>query len=177
MDPTVQALMVQLSSVVARSAAGTVADRIRVAKSKKKDDQTIRELEDIISEVLDERQQLVQISQGLSEALASQRISKDEIDYIVGTVIPLIEKFMGTDGAGPTDGADEDGAHATDSSQQLEALKALISVETLTIMQLIGFNYKEAIGRPLTDIVQTYLLSQAGMLALPAGAEVGDADE
>lgn len=177
MDPTVQALMVQLSSVVARSAAGTVADRIRVAKSKKKDDQTIQELEDIISEVLDERQQLVQISQGLAEALASQRISKDEIDYIVGTVIPLIEKFMGADEDGPSDEAEEDGAHASDPSQQLEALKALISVETLTIMQLIGFNYKEAIGQPLTHIVQTFLFAKAGMIALPTEEEVADADE
>lgn len=177
MDPTIQALMIQLSDVVGRSAAGAVAERIRVAKSKKKDDQTIRELEDIVAELLDERQKLVQISQGLSEELASQRISEDEINYIVGTVIPLIEKFTGSEGGSPSGEGDEDGASTADSSQQLEAVKSLISVETLTIMQLIGFNYKEAIGRPLTHIVQTTLLAKTGMFTMPIEEGGDDADE
>ena len=33
-----------------------------------------------------------------------------------------------------------------------EQIKALISVDTLKTMQLLGFNYKAAIGEPLTQI-------------------------
>ena len=37
---------------------------------------------------------------------------------------------------------------------QSDQLKRILSVETLTIMQLIGFNYKQAIGEPLTLLLK-----------------------
>ena len=36
--------------------------------------------------------------------------------------------------------------------QDREKIKELISVDTLKTMQLLGFNYKEAIGEPLTRL-------------------------
>ena len=36
--------------------------------------------------------------------------------------------------------------------ESYEQLKELISVDTLNTMQLLGFNYKAAIGEPLTEI-------------------------
>ena len=36
-----------------------------------------------------------------------------------------------------------------------EQIKELISVDTLKTMQLLGFNYKAAIGEPLTQICAT----------------------
>ena len=33
-----------------------------------------------------------------------------------------------------------------------EQIKELISIDTLKVMQLLGFNYKSAIGEPLTQI-------------------------
>ena len=36
--------------------------------------------------------------------------------------------------------------------QSYEQIKELISVDTLKTMQLLGFNYKAAIGEPLTQI-------------------------
>ena len=35
---------------------------------------------------------------------------------------------------------------------EFEVFKDLISVDTLKTMQLLGFNYKAAIGEPLTEI-------------------------
>jgi hypothetical protein len=36
--------------------------------------------------------------------------------------------------------------------ESYEQIKELISVDTLKTMQLLGFNYKEAIGEPLTKL-------------------------
>lgn len=45
-------------------------------------------------------------------------------------------------------------------AQMMDALKSILSVETLTIMQLIGFNYREAIGKPLTELVAASITSR-----------------
>lgn len=37
-------------------------------------------------------------------------------------------------------------------AENYKKLKELISVDTLKTMQLLGFNYKAAIGEPLTEI-------------------------
>jgi len=42
----------------------------------------------------------------------------------------------------------------------IEQIKKNISVETLTIMQLIGFNYKQAIGEPLTLLLKKTIESK-----------------
>ena len=40
-------------------------------------------------------------------------------------------------------------------------IKELISVDTLKTMQLLGFNYKAAIGEPLTLMLKNFILSKA----------------
>ena len=43
---------------------------------------------------------------------------------------------------------------------EVEPIKKILSVETLTIMQLIGFNYKKAIGEPLTLLLKKAIESK-----------------
>ena len=43
-------------------------------------------------------------------------------------------------------------AKVTAQVESYEQIKELISVDTLKTMQLLGFNYKAAIGEPLTQI-------------------------
>lgn len=42
-----------------------------------------------------------------------------------------------------------------------EQMKELISVDTLKAVQLLGFNYKAAIGEPLTQLCADAILSKA----------------
>lgn len=44
--------------------------------------------------------------------------------------------------------------------ESYEQIKELISVDTLKTMQLIGFNYKSAIGEPLTLMLKNFILSK-----------------
>lgn len=46
-------------------------------------------------------------------------------------------------------------AKVTAQVESYEQIKELISVDTLKTMQLLGFNYKAAIGDPLTQICAT----------------------
>jgi len=42
-----------------------------------------------------------------------------------------------------------------------EQFKELISVDTLKSMQLLGFNYKAAIGKPLTELCANAIYSKS----------------
>ena len=44
-----------------------------------------------------------------------------------------------------------EGAAGENFKKQLEALKPLLSVETVNVLQLFGFNFRQGIGAPLTN--------------------------
>ena len=46
-----------------------------------------------------------------------------------------------------------------ENKENLEMLKPLLSKETFNILQLLGFNYKHAIGEPLTKLVNGLITS------------------
>ena len=46
------------------------------------------------------------------------------------------------------------------------SLRPLLSKETFNILQLLGFNYKKAIGEPLTELINGLITSQ-----IPANSE------
>ena len=55
-------------------------------------------------------------------------------EYITDKLLPLLLKIPGI-------------------HEQQNALEVILSKETLKILQLLGFNYKEAIGEPLTSVI------------------------
>lgn len=57
----------------------------------------------------------------------------------------------------------EDGADGVDPETQkyLDVLEKLLSVETVTVLQLLGFNFRQAIGEPLTQLVRRLIASRA----------------
>ncbi|MCI4658479.1 hypothetical protein [Cryobacterium zhongshanensis] len=72
------------------------------------------------------------------------------MQYITETVVPLVEKLMGLS-------QNDD----SDNSQVIEAIKPLLSIETVNVLQLLGFNFRKAIGEPLTELVERAILSKA----------------
>ena len=112
-------------------------------KAKKNDKETIGELEEIISELLSDKAEIQRIAQSYEQELVSQRITEKDIKYITDNLLPILNKFI------PNDKKDD-----------FEQIKSLLSVETLTIMQLLGFNYKKAIGEPLTNLLKRVIESK-----------------
>lgn len=134
---------VKLADSAVRNTAGIVTDKITKIKAKRDDKQTIRELEDIVNELLEDKSELIRIAKTYEQELVSQKITEKDIKYITDNVLPLLEKFV-----------------PANQKETVDQIKSVISVETLTIMQLLGFNYKRAIGEPLTALLQKTIESK-----------------
>lgn len=142
---------VKLTESAVRNTAGAISDKISSIKAKRDDKQTIRELEDIVNNLLDDKSELVRIAQAYEQELISQKISDADITYITDTLVPLIEKFIN---------GIEDEAERAKNQSYLDTVKSIISKETITVMQLIGFNFKKAIGEPLTVLLSRMIESK-----------------
>ena len=109
-------------------------DKIRAIKHKQNDKETINALEEIINDLISDKNELVQIAKCYEQEFVAQKISEDDIEYITDKLLPLLLKIPGI-------------------HEQQNALEVILSKETLKILQLLGFNYKEAIGEPLTSVI------------------------
>lgn len=144
-------LGVKLTESAVRNTAGAVIDKISAIKAKRDDKQTIQELEDIINNLLDDKNELVRIAQAYEQELVSQKISDSDITYITDTLVPLIEKFI--------DKIENEDEKAK-NQEYLDIVKSVVSKEMITVMQLIGFNFKQAIGEPLTTLIGKMIQSK-----------------
>lgn len=132
-----------LIEVSARNTATYIADKIRTSKAKRNEKETINELEEIIQNLLNDKLEIQRIAQAYEQELTSQKITESDIEYITDNLLPIFSKFI-----------------PDSQKENFEQIKSLLSVETLTIMQLLGFNYKRAIGEPLTLLVQKTIESK-----------------
>jgi hypothetical protein len=145
-DPEIAELVAQAAQVAARNAASAVFARIDAVKTRRKNEETIAELEAIVTELISDKQELVQISQAYEQELVAQRLASSDIQYLTDNLIPIVEDLIKR--------STKAGSGATLTPQEMiEFLKSILSVETVTILQLIGFNFRKAIGDPLTSLV------------------------
>jgi hypothetical protein len=141
-DPVTQDLAAQLAASAVRNSAAIIADRIRAIGARKRDAEAVAELEEIVNDLLADKAEVTRIAQAYQEQLVAQRITDDEVRYIAETIVPLLKELVAT-----TDAADQE------IEKYMPALEALVSVQTVTVLQLFGFNFKRAIGEPLTEVV------------------------
>ena len=102
--------------------------------------------DEIINQILSERQEAVTIAQAYKEELDKVVISDEDIKHLHNTVSKILEilKIVTPDNR---------------NLDSIEQLKELISIDTLKTMQLLGFNYKRAIGEPLTSLCSDAILN------------------
>lgn len=150
-------LGVQLAEAAVRNTAGSIATKISATKAKKNDKETIQELEEIVNSLIADKNELVRIAQSYEQQFVAQQISKKDIEYITTEFIPVLKNLIKQ-----TSGDD------ASLQKTIDDITPLLSVETLTVLQLIGFNYKKAIGEPLTLLLQRAITARAA--ADPASA-------
>ena len=146
MTPEMIALGTELATIAGRKSVESIFDKIRAIKQTGNKDQIINNLEEIINELIADKNSLIQISQAYEENLITQKITEKEIDYITKSVIPWLEEFVKQSG-------DDDGK----IQAGLNVIKPLLSKETFNIMQILGFNFKKAVGEPLTELLASYI--------------------
>lgn len=146
MDPELQRLGAELAQVAVRNSAGAVADRIRAVKAKKRDRETVAELEEIVSGLLADKSELTRIAQAYEEELVAQRMSSSDIEYISTNFVPLLKQLI-------EKGAERSGSDDGEVQEIIDLVQPIVSVETVTVLQLLGFNFRKGVGEPLTRLV------------------------
>ena len=155
MDESMQPLVemgVSLTELAVKGTASAVTKKIRAVKDIK-DAEKLRTIYDaLINEVLQEREEAVRIAQAYKSELERNVISDEDIEHLHNTVSNILEIFKNIQLAG-VDPQDTLGVMRVQKQiETMEQVKNLISVDTLKTMQLLGFNYKAAIGEPMTLI-------------------------
>lgn len=153
MDPNVETLAFQLANTAARNTAGSIIGRIAVIKKTRKEHETIAELEEIVNDLLSDKNELLLIAQAYEQELVAQKISEGDIEYISTKFVPLLRKFV--ESAAASEGQD-----VAEAQRIIDLVQPLLSVEMVTVLQLIGFNFRKAIGEPLTELVSRLILSK-----------------
>ncbi|QKE10622.1 hypothetical protein [Bacillus cereus] len=146
-DPNIIKASTELATYLAKNTTQKVMDKIRVSKETKDDKKTINALEEIINDLIAEKNKLIQIAQIYDEQLVAQKISEEEVNYITDNILPLLENLL------------DKSQDSEENKKKLEMLKPLLSKETFNILQVLGFNFKRAIGEPLTDLINGLIAS------------------
>ena len=143
------------AGILTKNSATAIIDKIKTAKTTGDQEQVIRNLEEIINDLISDKNQLIQIVQAYEEKLIMQKISDEDIEYITENIIPLLETLL----------QENEGEEAEKATMALHIIKPILSKETLNILQLLGFNFKQAIGEPLTQLVSATIASKSPIIS------------
>lgn len=142
-------LAVDLATVAGQNTVSAIGSKIKAVKSKNNDRETINTMEEIINNLITDKNELERISLDYKGELERSEISDDDIKYLHNSIkgfLLALDKFNDDDG-NPIFGDDV-----------VDPFLDLISVDTLRTMQLLGYNYKEAIGIPLTKLTSEKIM-------------------
>ena len=147
-DPVVGAAIVQmgtsLSTLALKGTASAIHSKIEALRSERNIEKVRTAYDEMINQVLEEREKAVRLAQSYKQELEKVVISDEDIEYLqqtINAVIDVIKSFQPADGT--TVKASIDAA---------DSLKGLLTKDVLKTMQLLGFNFRAAIGEPLTDL-------------------------
>lgn len=152
MDDTTKMLAdmgIELGKLAVQKTASTIGTKIKSIRTDKDLENTRRQYEEIINELLADRDEAIRIAMAYKDELDRLNISDSDIDYLHNTIsraLDLMNSFNDKSNQIPED--------------QIEPFKQLISKETLKSMQLLGFNFRKAIGEPLTECCASFIESK-----------------
>ena len=153
MDMSVFAEMgASLTELAVKGTASAVNKKIRAVKEVKDAEKLRVTYDALINEVLQEREEAVRIAQAYKTELERIEISDEDIEHLHNTVSKVLEIIKMIQLAGILGKSEAEREKVNAQVAGYEQIKALISVDTLKTMQLLGFNYKAAIGEPLTQV-------------------------
>lgn len=136
---------INLAALAVKGTVSAVTTKIKALKTEK-DLETVRnKYDELINEILSEREEAVRIAQLYKSEVDRLEISDKDIEHLNNTISQVLSIFQGTP--------------PNMDINTLSQLQSLINVDTLKAMQLLGFNFKAAIGEPLTTICANALLS------------------
>lgn len=149
-----------LTELAVKGTATMITNKIKAIKDEKNVEKIRNTYDEIINQLLNEREEAVRIAQAYKSELEKVVISDEDIEHLHNTVSRILEiiKEFQIEKAEPMG---NEAVNAVEKQvESYEQIKELISVDTLKTMQLLGFNYKAAIGEPLTLMLKNFILSK-----------------
>ena len=143
---------VSLTELAIKGTATAITNKIKTVKDEKNAEKLRSTYDEIVNELLSERDEAVRIAQAYKSELERIIISDEDIEHLHNTVSRILEIVKAFQLAAAMSKGSDEVAKVTAQVESYEQIKELISVDTLKTMQLLGFNYKAAIGEPLTQI-------------------------
>lgn len=166
----VAALGIALKEIINSGAAEKATNLISSVKEGRDKDKTIAVYEEAFNKLIHENQELKAIALQYKDQVEQINLSEKDIDYLQKTATRLINMFMpevneeskgklkeqlliqGYDETEVNSRIENWAKEQENQRQSFEQFVDLIQVDTLRTMQLLGFNYKKAIGEPLTEL-------------------------
>lgn len=137
---------VNLTTLAVKGTVAAATTKIRAIKTEKDIEMVRNTYDELINELLSEREEAIRIAQVYKWELEKIEISDKDIEHLHNTVtgVLAILRVMSPDAP----------------LESFAQIQKLISVDTLKTMQLLGFNYKAAIGEPLTELCADFILQK-----------------
>lgn len=136
-----------LTTLAVKGTVTAVNTKIKAIKMEKDTEVIKNKYDEIINELLSEREEAIRIAQVYKSELDRYEISDEDISHLHNTVEQVLEIFKEMSPTTPT--------------EIYEQIKELIGIDTLKTLQLLGFNFKAAIGEPLTQLCANAILSKS----------------
>ena len=131
----------KLTVLATTNIAATVMSRFSVMRQQKKIEEICNAYEEIVNELVADRAQAISIASAYQAELNRFEITDADIEHLQRTV----SRVLGLLQSLSSDSAQE-------SMAVFGSVESLLSRDTLKAMQLLGFDYKKAIGDPLTEV-------------------------
>ena len=167
-DPTIGSALIELgtslSTLVLKGTTTAVQGKIASLKNEKNVDTVRGAYNEMVNQLMAEREEALMIAQSYKNELERVVISDEDIEYLQQTVSKVLDLLVGMQ---VFDVNSENVAVQERARAQIDALngiKGLISKDVLKTMQLLGFNYKAAIGEPLTELCASKIKGATGSL-------------
>jgi hypothetical protein len=146
MDDEIIGLSVRLTEAAARNTAAGIADRLGVLRARKDAKEAVSQLEEIVNDLIADKIELLQIAQAYEQDLVAQRITPGQAQALINAVVPTLELMSGATGSA--------------GKNSIEPLLPLLTPDMIEALQLLGFNFRQALGEPLTQLLADFLLSK-----------------
>ncbi len=159
-SPELLSLGKDLVVLAVKSTATAVSAKIKSLEKEKDADKIRNTYDEIINELINERAEAIRIAQAYQSELEKVVISDEDIQHLHNTVSNILEIVKKSQIKSAKKISPEAVSKVKSQVESYEQIKELISVDTLKTMQLIGFNYKSAIGEPLTLMLKNFILSK-----------------
>ena len=146
MDETLLALNTAFAKAITEVTVEKVTNKITQIKSNHDLKKQVIDYEQLVNDLLDNKNKLELTARNYKERLEQVTISDSDIESLhntVSTVIKLIKPLSQSENQ--------------EGEQSMDVVLDLLNSDTLKTLQLLGYNYKKAIGEPLTQITADFL--------------------